>query len=142
MTTIQSYFRAVLRTYSTLFFSQHRGFAAVLLLVTFSHPVAGLAGLAGSGLAVAGARRGGFNREWTDSGAYSFNSLLVGLALASFYAPGWALVGLVVVGAGLALLLSVALGGWLVGMRAACACFWRNCSLVFCGPLYFLLWVC
>ena len=115
MTPTHSFFRAVLHSYSMLFFSQHRGFAGLLLLVTFSHPVAGLAGLAGAGLAVAGARGGGFNREWTDSGAYSFNSLLVGLALASFYAPGWALAGLVVVGAGLALLLSVALGGWLGG---------------------------
>ena len=115
MTPTHSFFRAVLHSYSMLFFSQHRGFAGLLLLVTFSHPVAGLAGLAGAGLAVAGARGGGFNREWTDSGAYSFNSLLVGLALASFYAPGWALAGLVVMGAGLALLLSVALGGWLGG---------------------------
>ncbi|MBJ6108768.1 urea transporter [Hymenobacter sp. BT523] len=110
-----SFFRAVLHSYSMLFFSQHRGFAAVLLLVTFSHPAAGVAGLVGTGLAVAGARLAGFNKEWTDVGAYSFNSLLTGLALASFYAPGWALAGLVVVGAGLALLLSVALGGWLGG---------------------------
>ena len=115
MTTIASYFRAILRSYAMLFFSQHRGFALVLLLVTFSHPAAGLAGLVGAGLAVGGARLGGFNREWTDAGLYSFNSLLTGLALASFYAPGWALTGLVVMGAGLALLLSVALGGWLGG---------------------------
>ncbi|UOQ99017.1 urea transporter [Hymenobacter sp. 5317J-9] len=117
MTTIAtiSFLRAVLHSYSMLFFSQHRGFAAVLLLVTFSHPAAGVAGLAGAALAVAGARLGGFNREWTDVGAYSFNSLLTGLALASFYQPGWALAGLVVVGAALALLLSVALGGWLGG---------------------------
>ena len=110
-----SFLRAVLHSYAMLFFSQLRGFAGLLLLVTFSHPAAGAAGLASAVLAVAGARLGGFNREWTDAGAYSFNSLLTGLALATFYAPGWALVGLVVVGAGLALLLSVALGGWLGG---------------------------
>ncbi|MBF9219764.1 urea transporter [Hymenobacter ruricola] len=113
--SIPSFFRAVLHSYAMLFFSQHRGFAAVLLLVTFSHPAAGVAGLAGAALAVAGARLAGFNREWTDAGAYSFNSLLTGLALASCYAPGWALAGLVAVGAALALLLSVALGGWLGG---------------------------
>jgi urea transporter/murein DD-endopeptidase MepM/ murein hydrolase activator NlpD len=110
-----SFLDAVLRSYSMLFFSQHRGFAGLLLLVTFAHPAAGLAGLLSAALAVAGARLGGFAREWTDTGAYSFNSLLVGLALASIYPPTLALAGLVVLGAGLALLLSVALGGWLAG---------------------------
>ncbi len=115
MTAITSLFRPILRTYAMLFFSQHLGFAGVLLLGSFAHPAAGLAGLASAALAVAGARLGGFNRAWTDTGAYSFNALLTGLALATFYPPGWALAGLVVVGAGVALLLSVALGGWLGG---------------------------
>jgi murein DD-endopeptidase MepM/ murein hydrolase activator NlpD len=106
-------FRAILHSYSIVFFSQHRGFAAVLLLVTFAHPWAGAAGLSAAALAVGAARAFGFNREWTDLGAYSFNSLLVGLALSTLYDPGWALAGLVAVGALLALLLSVAMGGWL-----------------------------
>ncbi|WP_216688208.1 urea transporter [Hymenobacter siberiensis] len=113
--TLTSFLRAVLHSYAMLFFSQHRGFAAVLLLVSFGHPVVGAAGLVSTCLAVAGAQLGGFNKEWTASGAYSFNALLTGLGLASFFAPGWGLAGLVVVGAGLALLLSVALGGWLGG---------------------------
>ncbi|MBF9141894.1 urea transporter [Hymenobacter properus] len=112
---MNSYFRTILHSYAMLFFSQHRGLGALLLLVSFAHPLVGAAGLASTALAVAGARAAGFNREWTGRGAYSFNSLLTGLALASFYAPGWALAGLVTVGAGVALLLSVALGGWLGG---------------------------
>ena len=96
-----------------LFFSQHRGLAGLLLLATLAHPWAGAAGLGAAALAVAGARLGGFRRDWTDLGAYSFNSLLVGLALPLYFAPGWALAALVALGAGLALLLSVALGGWL-----------------------------
>ena len=115
MNSLTSYFRPILRTYAMLFFSQHLGFAGLLLLVSFAHPTAGVAGLAGAALAVAGARLGGFNKQWTDAGAYSFNSLLTGLALATFYPPGWALAGLVVLGACVALLLSVALGGWLGG---------------------------
>ncbi|MBO2010041.1 urea transporter [Hymenobacter negativus] len=115
MPTLPTYFRTILNSYSMLFFSQHRGLGGLLLLVSFAHPLVGMAGLASTMLAVAGARLGGFNREWTDRGAYSFNSLLTGLALASFYAPGTALAGLVLVGAGVALLLSVALGGWLSG---------------------------
>ncbi len=110
-----SFLRAILHSYSMLFFSQHRGLAALLLVASFGHPWAGVAGLGAAGLAVAGARLGGFRRDYTDLGAYSFNALLVGLALPLFFAQGWALVGLVVVGAGLALLLSVALGGWLGG---------------------------
>jgi|SRR6476661_731229 len=105
--------RAILNSYSMVFFSQHRGFATLLLLMTFAHPWAGAAGLLATALAVGLARAGGFNREWTDLGAYSFNSLLVGLALSTIYEPSWALAGLIGVGAGLALLLSVALGGWL-----------------------------
>ena len=111
----RTYFRAVLRSYSMLFFSQHLGLAGLLLLVTFAHPAAGVAGLGSVLLAVGGARLGGFHRAWTDAGAYGFNALLTGLALATYFPPGWALAGLVVVGAGVALLLSVALGGWLGG---------------------------
>lgn len=110
-----AYFRAVLHSYSMLFFSQHRGLAALLLLATLASPGAALAGLGAAALAVAGARLGGFRRDYTDLGAYSFNALLVGLALPLYFAPGPGLAALVVVGAGLALLLSVALGGWLGG---------------------------
>ena len=110
-----AFFRAILHSYSMLFFSQHRGLAALLVVASFGHPWAGAAGLGAATLAVAGARLGGFRRDYTDLGAYSFNALLVGLALPLFFAPGWALAALVAVGAGLALLLSVALGGWLGG---------------------------
>ena len=110
-----AFLRAILHSYSMLFFSQHRGLAALLLVASFGHPWAGAAGLGAAALAVAGARLGGFRRDYTDLGAYSFNALLVGLALPLFFAPGWALAALVAVGAGLALLLSVALGGWLGG---------------------------
>ena len=109
------FFRAVLRSYSMLFFSQSRGAGALLLLATLVHPWAGAAGLLAATLAVGGARLGNFSRLYTDLGAYSFNSLLVGLVLPLYFRPGWALAGVVVVGAGLALLLSVALGGWLGG---------------------------
>ena len=110
-----AFLRAILNSYSMLFFSQHRGLAALLLVASLGRPWAGAAGLGAAGLAVAGARLGGFRRNYTDLGAYSFNALLVGLALPLFFAPGWALAVLVAVGAGLALLLSVALGGWLGG---------------------------
>ena len=115
MSSTRTYFRAVLHSYSMLFFSQHLGLAGLLLLVTFAHPAAGVAGLGSVLLAVGAARLGGFNRAWNEAGTYGFNSLLTGLALATFYPPGWALAGLVVMGAGVALLLSVALGGWLGG---------------------------
>jgi urea transporter/murein DD-endopeptidase MepM/ murein hydrolase activator NlpD len=110
-----AFLRAILHSYSMLFFSQHRGLAALLLVASLGRPWAGAAGLGAATLAVTGARLGGFRRDYTDLGAYSFNSLLVGLALPLFFAPGWALAALVAVGAGLALLLSVALGGWLGG---------------------------
>lgn len=103
----------LLRTYAALFFSRHRGCGALLLAASFAHPWAGAAGVASAALGVAGARAGGFNRALTDLGAYSVNPLLVGLALGTLYAPGAGWAATVVVGAGLALALSVALGGWL-----------------------------
>ncbi|MDO7876829.1 urea transporter [Hymenobacter sp. ASUV-10] len=112
---MKSFLHAVLHSYSLLFFSQHRGFALLLLLATFAQPWAGLAGLGAAALAVGTARLAGFNQELTDLGAYSFNALLVGLCLSALYQPGWGLLGLIGVGALLALLLSVALGGWLGG---------------------------
>jgi len=112
---VKSFLHAILHSYSLLFFSQHRGFALLLLLATFAQPWAGLAGLGAATLAVGTARLAGFNQELTDVGAYSFNALLVGLCLSALYQPGWGLLGLIGVGALLALLLSVALGGWLGG---------------------------
>ncbi|WP_165903604.1 urea transporter [Hymenobacter gummosus] len=104
---------AVLRSYSLIFFSQHRGFAALLLLLSFANPGAGAAGLTAALLAAGGAWLLGFDREVLKTGAYSFNALLVGLALGTFYEPGWAYGLVLLVGALLALLLTVALGGWL-----------------------------
>ncbi len=98
-----------------LFFSQHRGFAGLLLIATFVHPWAGAAGLSATVLAVLVSWAGGFNRELTKTGAYSFNALLTGLALGTLYAPSPQLVLVTGVGAVLAFGLSVALGGWLGG---------------------------
>ncbi len=128
-----AFLRAILHSYSMLFFSQHWGLAGLLLLASLGRPWAGAAGLGAATLAVAGARLGGFRRDYTDLGAYSFNALLVGLALPLFLAPGWALAGLVAVGAGLALLLSVALGGWLGGRGLPFL------SLPFVLPMWLLL---
>ncbi|WP_324675335.1 urea transporter [Hymenobacter sp. GOD-10R] len=112
-TVVGPFGAAVLRSYSLLFFSQHRGFAVLLLLATFLNPSAGAAGLAAACLAVAGARVGGFSEELIQLGAYSFNALLVGLALGTFYQITGAFWVVLAVGALLGLLLAVALSGWL-----------------------------
>ncbi|TGE24983.1 hypothetical protein E5K00_07220 [Hymenobacter aquaticus] len=128
-----SFMQAVLHSYSLLFFSQHRGFAALLLLATFLNPGAGAAGLAATVLAVAGARAGGFSRDLTQLGAYSFNALLVGLALGTFYRPAGSFWLVLAVGAVLALALAVALSGWL-GKNGL-----PILSLPFVGTLWLLL---
>ncbi|GAB3824056.1 urea transporter [Hymenobacter jeollabukensis] len=112
-TTLRTLALAVLRSYSLIFFSQHRGFAALLLLLSFANPGAGVAGLAATVLAVGAGWLMGFNREVLATGGYGFNALLVGLALGTFYEPGWAYGLVLLVGALFALLLTVALGGWL-----------------------------
>jgi len=73
--------RPILRSYATVFFSSHLGVGLLLLLATFCYPSIGWVGLAGTLLALAGARLLGFERAAIDDGRLLFNSLLSALGL-------------------------------------------------------------
>ncbi len=105
------FFSGVLNSYSQVFFSDNKLFSAILLVVTFIDPFAGFYGLVsvfftnliGLGL--------GFNKLVIAKGIYGFNSLLVGLGLGIYFAPGWHLLLIVMLAAALTLFLSIAAEG-------------------------------
>lgn len=78
-------FKAVLRSYAILFFSQNRVFGSLLLLATFFYPQAGATGLLFTIAAAGFAQLNKFPKAETEKGFYSFNALLLGLAFGTFY---------------------------------------------------------
>ncbi len=108
---LELFFSGVLNSYSQVFFSDNKLFSATLLIVTFIDPFAGFYGLVsvlftnGTGL------RLGFNKYVIAKGIYGFNSLLVGLGLGIYFAPGWHLLLIVILASILTLFLSIAAEG-------------------------------
>ncbi|MEO7216281.1 urea transporter [Mucilaginibacter sp.] len=79
------FIQALLNSYSIVFFSQHNVLAVLLLVTSFFNPIAGAAGL----FAVCGSlvllKLSGYRHDTTQSGLYSFNSILIGLGFGSFF---------------------------------------------------------
>ncbi|MEI6021672.1 MAG: urea transporter, partial [Bacteroidota bacterium] len=79
---LQRYLKACLLSYSQIFFSQNIGLAALLLLATFMNPVIGMMGLLSVLFALFIGDLIGLNQTYLNNGAYTYNVLLNGLALA------------------------------------------------------------
>ena len=83
---------SIFNSYSQIFFSGHRLFAILLVLVTFFDYHVGLIGL----LAVVASSVSGFilnlDKPTIAKGLFGFNSLLVGLGLGVYYSLSWELV--------------------------------------------------
>jgi urea transporter len=105
------FFSGVLNSYSQVFFSDNRFFSAVLFIVTFVDPFAGFYGLISVLFTNLTGFRLGFNKLIISRGIYGFNSLLVGLGLGIYFAPGWHLLLIVILAAILTLFISVAAEG-------------------------------
>jgi urea transporter len=108
---IHLYLKGMLNSYSQVFFSDNRVFALILLVVTFIDINAGVMGLVSVMVTNLAGMLMGFERKTISRGMYGFNSLLVGLALGVYFQPGALLVLVVVLGAILTLLISVAMQG-------------------------------
>src|SRR5512133_2068908 len=82
------YLQATLNSYSIVFFFNNRLFGIILLIVTFFNFSAGLTGLIAvlATIAIAGAMN--FDDSKLRQGIYSFNSLLTGLGIGTFFDPG------------------------------------------------------
>lgn len=102
---------AVLNSYSQVFFSKNKIFAAILLIVSFLDPWMGVSGLISIVTANVMAHFTGFSRENIKSGLYGFNPLLVGLGIAIYYAPQWEILIFIVIAALLTLFISFVLEG-------------------------------
>lgn len=104
---------ATLNSYSAIFFFNNKILASVILLVTFINFFAGLSGLIAVLVTVLIANTMGLDKIQLKNGIYSFNALLTGLGMGTFFDQGYVFYSLLLVAALLTLLLSVTLSGWL-----------------------------
>jgi urea transporter len=101
----------ILNTYSQIFFSTQKEFAALILLVTFFDFYTGLFGLLAVLATIVTGFCLGFDRKVLDKGLLGFNSLLVGLGLGVYFSPSIYLAFIVVLASLFAFFISVSLQG-------------------------------
>ncbi len=104
---------ATLSSYSAIFFSTNKILASVILLVSFFNFFAGLSGLIAVLVSVLIANVMGLDKIQLKKGIFSFNALLTGLGMGTFFDPGYVYFSLLILAALLTLMLSVTLGNWL-----------------------------
>jgi len=104
---------STLNSYSIIFFLDNKLLAFGILIVTFFNFYAGLSGLLATLAAVFIANSMGFDKLQLRKGLYSFNALLLGLGMGTFFDPGLVYFSLLLLAVLLTLILSVTLGGWL-----------------------------
>ena len=104
---------AVLNSYSVIFFFNNRVLALILFSVTCFNIVAGISGLISVIVAVLVANSMGFDKNILRQGVYSFNALLTGICIGTFFEPGLVFAVILLLAALLSLILSIAIGGWL-----------------------------
>ncbi len=104
---------ATLNSYSVIFFLDNKLFALGILIMTMFNFYAGLSGIISVLITVMVARYMGFDKLQLRKGLYSFNALLLGLGMGTFFDPGLVYFSLLLLAALLSLILSVTLGGWL-----------------------------
>jgi len=113
MTAEEIILPAVLNSYSVIFFLNNKLLALGILVMTFFNFYAGLSGLIATVTAVVIAWTMGFEKETIRKGLLSFNALLIGLGMGTFFDPGIFYFSLLLLAVLLTLILSVTLGGWL-----------------------------
>ncbi len=94
-------------SYAQVFFSNDRRFAFLLILSSFVDPCTGFSGLLSALLALMVARWFGFSPALIRDGTYSYNSLLVGLAIGLYFKMNGPFFLILVLGSTLTLFLSV-----------------------------------
>lgn len=77
----------ILNSYSVIFFFNNHLMAAVLMMVTFFNFYAGLSGLLATSMAVSIAYAIHLDHFQLKKGLFSFNALLLGIGMGSFYEP-------------------------------------------------------
>lgn len=105
------FLRGIMNSYSQVFFSEKLLFSFILMFVTFVDPFAGFFGLMAVMITNSIGLIFGLNKYIVARGIYGFNALLVGLGLGVFFAPGWHLLAIIVLGSVLTLFIAVSLEG-------------------------------
>jgi urea transporter/murein DD-endopeptidase MepM/ murein hydrolase activator NlpD len=96
-----------------IFFLDNKLFAIGIMIMTLFNFYAGVSGLIAVLMTVLIARSMGFDKLQLRKGIYSFNALLLGLGMGTFFDPGLVYFSLLLLASLLSLILSVTLGGWL-----------------------------
>ncbi len=104
---------SVLNSYSVIFFFNSRLMGVILLIATFFNFWAGLSGLISVLVTIIIAGSMGFDENRLKQGIYSFNALLTGIGMGTFFEPGTAYFALLLLAILFSLILSVTLAGWL-----------------------------
>jgi urea transporter/murein DD-endopeptidase MepM/ murein hydrolase activator NlpD len=112
---IQLFGKSILGSYSQVFFSDNNWLAGLVLLASFADPLTGLSGLISVIACVLFSRWLGFNPEFSAKGTYSYNALLVGLAMGVFFKFTIPFVVVLLLGSFLTLLLT----NWMASLFAA-----------------------
>lgn len=107
------YLPGILNSYSIIFFLDNRLFAMVLLLTTFFNFYAGLSGLLAVILTLAVGKSMHLDENALRKGVYTFNALLTGIGMGTFFDPGIVFYSLLVLVTIFCLFISASLGGWL-----------------------------
>ena len=108
---VGEFMQIILNSYSQIFFSKHRAFALLILLVTFFDFYTGVFGLISVlSMAITGIVLG-FDRTVMKKGLLGFNSLLVALGLSIYYSPSFYLLGIVILASLFTFFISVSLQG-------------------------------
>ncbi|MBL0153621.1 MAG: urea transporter [Chitinophagaceae bacterium] len=87
---IKPFAEEVLNSYSILLFSGSRALGLLLLIVSFFKPYAGFAGLVSAIIAIGVISFAGLQRSSVHKGLYSYNAVLIGIGMGTFYNPGTA----------------------------------------------------
>ncbi|MDP3311947.1 urea transporter [Lutibacter sp.] len=104
---------AVLTSYAQIFFTDNKILASILVLVSFIDWWIGLSGLIAVTTAVALAELFGYSQIISKRGLFSFNSLLVGLGVGTYFLPGLDVLILIIVGSAIAFFSTIFLMGFL-----------------------------
>ncbi len=103
----QIFLKGIINSYSQLFFADNKIFAWLLFASSFIDPNTGTSGAIAAIAALLFAYWAGLDRQALAQGSYSFNALMAGMVLGSYYDLSAAFIGIVVSAALLSVLLTV-----------------------------------
>lgn len=104
---------AILTSYSQIFFTENRILALMLFFVSFMDWWIGLSGFIAVITAIALAELLGYSSITVRKGLFSFNSLLVGLGIGTYFSHGIEVLFLIVIGSAIAFFITIFLMGLL-----------------------------